>query len=134
VYELLAHDLLDRRIGRGDPGGEGVAGLFVEVTGETLELRRQAQQERLVERGCSPPLPTGGAADPGVGLQQVVKMFATPHAPRRECSRCHDGQATHALGHFSRSDHPQAVPGFVVVQYRSEAVVDEDEDPGSAPG
>jgi hypothetical protein len=29
---------------------------------------------------------------------------------------------------------PQAVPGFVVVQYISEAVLDEDEDPGSAPG
>src|SRR5271155_4455542 len=35
---------------------------------------------------------------------------------------------------FSRSTPPQAVPGFVVVQYVSEAVLDDDEDPGSAQG
>jgi hypothetical protein len=29
---------------------------------------------------------------------------------------------------------PQAVPAFVVVQYISEAVLDDDEGPGSAPG
>ena len=41
VCQLFAHHLLDRRIGRGDPSGEGVAGLFVEVPGEALELGGQ---------------------------------------------------------------------------------------------
>jgi hypothetical protein len=45
----------------------------------------------------------------------------------------HDRHPTHTLGCLSRlAQSWQAVPGFVPVQYTSEAVLDGDEDPGSA--
>lgn len=66
----------------------------MKVSGKSLELRRKAQDERLVQSGGAPTAPRRMPADEPMGEEQLVEMVRPLVPPRHERPRCHGQDGT----------------------------------------